>query len=248
MISRLTYDMHIHSCLSPCGDDDNTPENIVGMAYISGLDAISVTDHNSCLNLPAVIAAAEKYPVIVVPGMELTTSEDVHVLCYFRTLKAAMLFSAYVTEHSINIKNRPEIFGNQLIYGADDLRIGEEKRLLIAASTISFDDVYDLLLQFNGIMVPAHINKSSTSLISNLGFLPKNSKFTAAEIQDAGSIPALQEKYPYLKKCHILSSSDAHMLKDIQDPDRVIHVKEKSVNGIIDALSSYLDGGIQSGY
>ena len=240
-MQRITYDLHIHSCLSPCGDNESTPANIVGMAAVAGLDAIAIADHNSCKNLPAAAVLAEAYGVILVPAMELTTMEDVHVLSYFPSVDQALAFSEYVEEHSMFMKNKPEFFGEQLIYNEDDEMIGTEPRLLHTASDISFDEVYDVLKPFNGLMVPAHVNKSTTSVLANLGFIPPGSRFTAAEIQTFDLIGQLQEQHPYLKRCHILSSSDAHYLKDIQDPIRILHVEEKSVKDILDALSSYVE-------
>ena len=93
---ELSYDLHIHSCLSPCGDDDMTPGNIVGMSAIKGLDVIAVTDHNSCRNCPAVLKLAEQYGVLAIPGMELTTAEEVHAVCLFSELSAAMEFDRFV--------------------------------------------------------------------------------------------------------------------------------------------------------
>lgn len=98
MERELSYDLHIHSCLSPCGDDDMTPGNIVGMAAIKGLDVIAVTDHNSCRNCPAVLKLAEQYGVLAIPGMELTTAEEVHAVCLFSELSAAMEFDRFVYE------------------------------------------------------------------------------------------------------------------------------------------------------
>lgn len=242
-MQRITYDLHIHSCLSPCGDNDSTPANIVGMASLIGLDAIAVTDHNSCANLPAVMKAAEDNSIIAVPGMELTTSEEVHVLCYFHTLDSALSFSEYVRDNSLYIENDPEFFGEELIYDTEDRLIGHEKRLLHTASSISFDQVFDVLKRFNGTMVPAHINKPTTSVLSNLGFIPDDSKFTAVEIQTVDKISELEQKYSYISKCHILSSSDAHYLKDILEPVRILHVEERSVDGILDALNSYVTPG-----
>lgn len=243
LMQRITYDLHIHSCLSPCGDNDSTPANIVGMATLIGLDAIAVTDHNSCANLPAVMKAAEANSIIAVPGMELTTSEEVHVLCYFRSLDAALSFSDYVRDNSLYIANDPEFFGEEIIYDTDDHISGHAKRLLHTASSISFDQVFDVLKDFDGTMVPAHINKTTTSVLSNLGFIPDDSRFTAVEIQTVDKINELEEKYPYINKCHILSSSDAHYLKDILEPIRILHVEEKSVDGILDALNSYVNLG-----
>lgn len=239
-MKRITYDLHIHSCLSPCGSDDSTPANIVGMAIVAGLDAIAITDHNSCLNVSVAMELGEAYGVTVIPGMELTTSEEVHVLCYFKELEKAMAFSRYVSENTPAIQNKPEFFGHQLIVDSDDNVIREENQLLTVASNISFDYVQRILNDYDGLMVPAHINKATTSLISNLGMLPENPDFTAVEIQTTDKIPELTEKYPYLQKCHILTSSDAHYLKDIQNPVHVLHAEENTAESIVDALSCYI--------
>lgn len=239
-MKRITYDLHIHSCLSPCGSDDSTPANIVGMAIVAGLDAISITDHNSCLNVSAAMELGEAYGVTVIPGMELTTSEEVHVLCYFKELEKAMAFNRYVSENTPAIQNKPEFFGHQPVVDSDDNVIREENQLLTVASNISFDYVQRILNDYDGLMVPAHINKATTSLLSNLGMLPENPDFTAVEIQATDKIPELTENYPYLQKCHILTSSDAHYLKDIQDPVHVLHAEENTAESIVDALSCYI--------
>ena len=110
---KLSYDLHLHSCLSPCGDDDMLPSNIVGMAALKGLDVIAITDHNSCKNCPAVIKLAEAYGVIAIPGMEICTSEEVHVLCLFSTLEKAMAFDEYVHVRIPPFPNDEIIFGKQ---------------------------------------------------------------------------------------------------------------------------------------
>ena len=114
------YDLHIHSCLSPCGDDDNTPNNIAGMASLCELDIVALTDHNSCKNCPAFFEAAESHGLVPVAGMELTTSEDIHVVCLFERLDDAMRFDEYVEKHSIKIKNNPDIFGKQSVLDKND--------------------------------------------------------------------------------------------------------------------------------
>lgn len=111
-MTELAYDLHIHSCLSPCGDDDMTPANIAGMAALKGLDAVALTDHNSCKNCPAFLAAAKEYGIIGIPGMELTTSEEVHAVCLFPELYQAMEFDRFVYSRLIKVKNRPEILEN----------------------------------------------------------------------------------------------------------------------------------------
>ena len=173
----LYYDLHIHSCLSPCGDDDMTPSNITGMAAVKNLDVIALTDHNSCRNCPAAIEAGKRLGITVLPGMELTTSEEIHVLFLFASLDRALSFDAYVYEHLLPVRNRPEIFGTQLIVDENDKVSGSLDKLLISATDIPFDETGKLADSFGGICFPAHLDKSSTSLISNLGAIPPDSTF-----------------------------------------------------------------------
>lgn len=236
-MAKLAYDLHIHSCLSPCGDDDMTPANIVGMAKIIGLDVIALTDHSTCKNCPAFAAAAREYGMRVIFGMELTTLEEVHVLCYFSALADAMAFDAYVYEQLPAIPNTPALFGNQYIYDEQDQICGREEKLLISATMISFDQVYDLVRKYNGIMVPAHINKPTTSLLGNLGFVPPDSHFTCAEIKDLTQWPSLQEQYPYLKKCNVLCSSDAHDFNTLHEPLYFLEPEDDSPESILTCIT-----------
>ena len=234
----VTYDLHQHSCLSPCGDEEMTPANIVGMAVVKELDVIALTDHNTCKNCPAFLKVAEAYGVVALPGMELTTTEEVHVVCLFEHLEDAMRFDAYVYEHLLDIQNEESIFGAQLIVNEDDEVIGKVDKLLINATDIDFDAVAGLMEEYNGIMIPAHLDKSTTSLLSNLGFIPPDSNFGIAEMKDLKNLHRLQEQHPYLKDCMILSDSDAHYLPDIHEPTYTMLVPELSVSGVFAALKA----------
>ena len=232
----LYYDLHIHSCLSPCGDDDMTPANIAGMAAVKGLDVIALTDHNSCKNCPAILKHGEEYGITVIPGMELTTAEEVHVVCLFPALGDAMAFDGYVYEHLLPIKNREDIFGKQQIMNADDQVAGNVERLLIGATDISFDQVFGLVESYRGIAYPAHIDKSTTSLLSNLGFVPPDSSFTCAEISTFDHLHQIQKEHPYFLQCKMLSSSDAHYLEDIREPDYQIYARSRAAKDILEGL------------
>ena len=232
----LYYDLHIHSCLSPCGDDDMTPANIAGMAAVKGLDVIALTDHNSCKNCPAILKHGEEYGITVIPGMELTTAEEVHIVCLFPALGDAMAFDRYVYEHLLPIKNREDIFGKQQIMDADDQVTGNVERLLIGATDISFDQVFDLVEAYRGIAYPAHIDKSTTSLLSNLGFVPPDSRFTCAEISTFDHLHQIQKEHPYFLQCKMLSSSDAHYLEDIREPDYQIYARSRAAKDILEGL------------
>lgn len=233
---NLTYDLHIHSCLSPCGDDDMTPANIAGMAALKGLEAVALTDHNTCRNCPAFMAAASEYGVLAVPGMEINTSEEVHAVCLFPTLKAAMEFDAYVYAKLIKFPNKEAIFGKQQIYNVEDEVCGTEPNLLINATEISFDGLWELVRSYEGVMFPAHVDKAANSLIANLGFIPPDSCFRTAEVKDLKKLHQLRRENPYLEGCRIISNSDAHYLEHINEPELTLQVEEKTAAGIINAL------------
>ena len=230
------YDLHIHSCLSPCGDDEMTPANIVGMAAVKELELIAVTDHSTCKNCGAVLRLAEEYGVLAMPGMELTPAEEVHVVCLFEDLHAAMDFDEYVYNRLPNIQNKEAIFGKQQIMDEEENVTGIVDKLLINATSIGFDDVYDLVEERGGVMIPAHLDKTSTSLLSNLGFIPPDAKFTTAELKNFGNLHRLAKEHPYLEKCRILSNSDAHYLQDIHEPEHTLYIEEMTRKAVIRAL------------
>jgi len=213
-----------------------TPANIAGMAAVKGLDVIALTDHNSCKNCPAILKHGEEYGITVIPGMELTTAEEVHVVCLFPALDDAMAFDGYVYERLLPIKNREDIFGKQQIMDADDQVTGNVERLLIGATDISFDQVFGLVEAYRGIAYPAHIDKSTTSLLSNLGFVPPDSSFTCAEISTFDHLHQIQKEHPYFLQCKMLSSSDAHYLEDIREPDYQIYAKSRAAKDILEGL------------
>lgn len=234
----LYYDLHLHSCLSPCGDDDMTPANIVGMASIKGLDVIALTDHNSCRNCPAAMIHGKNYGVTVIPGMELCTAEEVHMICLFSELDRALAFDSYVYEHLLPVKNKEKIFGKQQIMNEDDEVTGTIENLLINATDIPFDDVFALTKGYGGIAYPAHIDKTSTSLLSNLGFVPPDSTFTCAEVRDLKNLHKIQKEHPYFLNCNIISSSDAHYLEDIREPQYQLFAESRELTDILKAVNT----------
>lgn len=233
---NLTYDLHIHSCLSPCGDDDMTPANIAGMAALKGLEVIALTDHNTCRNCPAFMAAAAEYGVLAVPGMEINTSEEVHAVCLFPTLETALDFDTYVYKKLIKFPNNEAIFGKQQIYDEQDQVCGSEPNLLINATQLSFDGLWELVLSYGGVMFPAHVDKTANSLIANLGFIPPDSRFTTAEVKDLRKLHQLRRDHPYLEQCRIISNSDAHYLEHINEPELTLSVEERTAAAVVGAL------------
>ena len=214
-----------------------TPANIIGMAKLKELDVIAITDHNTCQNCGPAMQLGEEYGVLVLPGMELTTEEEVHVVCLFSELNNALAFDEYVYQKLIKVRNNEDIFGKQLVVDAKERILRHESYLLINATSISFSQVYELTARFHGIMIPAHIDKSSNSLLSNLGFVPPDSQFECVEIKDESKVTGLLRSNPYLQGCKVITNSDAHTLMDINEPIHCLHAVEKTRASVLQALA-----------
>ncbi len=226
---KLFYDLHLHSCLSPCGDEDATPANLAGMLSLAGLDVVALTDHNSCGNCAPFLRRAAGLGLVALPGMELTTSEEVHVICLFERLDDALAFERVVYCALPDVPNRPEVFGRQLLIGEDDEIAGEEPRLLLSATSIGIYDVTALAAAHGGVAFPAHIDRASFSLLANLGFWDDAMGFTFYERTRAAN-PELMPLKPWLV------NSDAHRLEDIPDAAFRLEAPERSAGGVLRAL------------
>ncbi len=223
----LPVDLHIHSCLSPCADEDMTPNNITAMAALKGLAAIAVCDHNSCLNALACIRAGHRHGVIVVPGVEATTEEELHVLCYFPDYDALRDFCVCLESRQPFVPNDPSLFGEQTIMDEEDQIVGACPRWLGQAAQLSLEEMEQQALSRGGVMVPSHINRPSQSLLSNLGFIPPTLKARVMEVKGEYALPAGYRS---------IRSSDAHSLGCILEEGYPLVAGEQSVRGILNAL------------
>lgn len=228
---RCFYDLHIHSALSPCGDNDMTPNNIVNMAILKGLDIIAVSDHNSCKNARASIGAAGDR-ITVIPGMEITTAEEVHMLSLFPDIDTAEEIGKYIQKHLPDIKNKPEIFGNQYYMDEEDNITGEEEKLLVSATDLDLYEVTNLVKSCGGIIIPAHIDRTSYSILSNLGFIPPDISFSCVEITKKN----LENYAPQYKNYNIVTNSDAHYLWDISEKEHFFEIDNKITKFIFESL------------
>lgn len=224
-MKKYYYDLHIHSCLSPCGDDDSTPNSIAGMGKLNGLDIMALTDHNTCKNCPAFFEACLRHGILPIAGMELTTAEDIHAVCLFPNLNKAMDFDEFLQVRRILFPNRKDIFGNQLICDSEDNVIGEEENLLTNATDISVEEAPSLVERFGGICYPAHIDRDANGIISVLGTFPENSGFTCVELHDGEKAGEYAENFDLLDK-HLIISSDAHYLWDIKECSDFLYLEE----------------------
>ena len=216
-MKRFFYDLHIHSCLSPCGDDDMTVCNIAGMAYIKGLRIAALTDHNTTDNTPAFFIACERQGIIPVAGAEVTTAEEIHLLCLFPTLKSALSFGRELHSRRMPVKNKPDIFGKQQILDEDDNIIGEEPYLLIPATQFTLEEATATALSYGGAAIPAHIDRPTNGILAILGTMPDKPHFDYIELADRANRDKID-----IGERHVIVDSDAHYLENINEAENSI--------------------------
>ncbi len=235
-MALLNCDFHIHSCLSPCGDDDMTPNNIVNMALLNGLDVIALTDHNTCGNCRATMEVGEKNGLVVLPGMELTTSEEIHVTVIFSDIEKAELFSDFVSTKRMPIKNRADIYGNQYYMDSGDNVVGEEEHLLILATEIGLYEVAKLAKDYGGVATLAHIDRHSNGVLGVLGNIDEEMGFYKAEVTPNAPEDEYKARFPFL---NFVKSSDAHDLLSIAEAWKcsVINAAERSNKAVFACLN-----------
>ena len=215
-----------------------TPANICGMCAVKGLQMIAVTDHNTARNLPTVKKCCDAYGLLMIPGMEITTREEVHLLGYFETVDQALEFSEFLRSHMPKKKNNPKFFGNQFVMDEDDNIIAEEDELLIGASDLRLSELTRIIRERGGVPVPAHINRGSNGLLINLGMMPEELDFTAVEVWR--DLPCAHT--PQKGKV-ILHSSDAHYLGDILEPEIKMVLPEPSAGAFLELLKKGSQNG-----
>ena len=206
-----------------------TPGNIVGMAMLAGLDAIAITDHQSVGNCEAamVIAEAMEGP-LVLPGMEVESSEEIHLICLFPDLASASAMAGQVQAALMPIKNRPDIFGEQLLFNEDDECIGHEDRLLLQACSLSCDAVAQLALDLGGVCIPAHLDRESNSMQATLGVVPSDFPAKTVELSPRVEPEAYLKRHLDLAGKAYIVSSDAHHLVQIDGPGFPLTVEDYS--------------------
>lgn len=235
---QFKADMHIHSVLSPCGDIEMSPSVIVQTAKERGLDIIGLTDHNSTLNADVTRRIGEKVGLHVLMGAEVTTKEEVHCTCFMPTVEKLAEFQAFLDSRVIFFENDVDKFGYQLIVDEDENVLDEVPHLLINALDLPMLELQQKVYALGGIFIPAHIDRSSFSLSSQLGFVPSGLKFHAMEL----SKYCKRNNYKFLEECpwfsdfNFLQSSDAHYVEDIGAIYSVLEMPEFSFDNFKNAL------------
>jgi hypothetical protein len=210
-------DLHVHTVLSPCAEIEMIPPLIVRRALELGLGIIAVTDHNSSENVAAVIEAAEGTGLTVLPGMEVQSREEVHLVCLFDNVEQAMDWQEDVYEHLPPLKSDPDFFGEQFVVDATGEFVRRNERLLATATSLSVEQVVEGVLEEGGLCIAAHVDRPSYSLLANLGFVPEGVPFAALEITPRFGVEELLGQHPSLVGHTLIRSGDAHRLSEMGD-------------------------------
>ncbi|ACK42196.1 MULTISPECIES: PHP domain-containing protein [Dictyoglomus] len=236
----IGVDLHIHTILSPCGDWNMSPKKIVEKAKEIGLGIIGITDHHMVENFPAVSYWGEKMDILVIPGMEIQTREEVHVLGLFKNYSSAYEFQKEIWNHLPDKKNDENLFGVQVVVNEKDEVERIEERLLLTSTNLSLEGVTKLIRKFDGFIILAHIDKPNFSVLSNLGFIPENLDYDLLELSKEVKIEKfLRDNYGLIsKKNNFIISSDAHYLDDIKKPRTFIGVEGLTIEDVFFSLKN----------
>lgn len=203
-------DLHVHSVLSPCGDLDMSPTRIIKKAKEKKLDIIGITDHNSTLHAECMMQLGNKEGITVLPGAEITTREEVHCLTFFENIETTKKFQQFIDKNTVEINNKPDRFGHQLVVNAQEEIIDTIDHLLIVGLNATINEVEEEVHRLNGIFIPAHVDRSSTSIYSQMGFIPHDLNIDAIEFSGSTNKKALLSKRKELANKCLITNSDAH--------------------------------------
>jgi len=231
-MGKFMSDLHIHSVLSPCGSLEMSPKKIVERAYSLGLNLISITDHNSIENSIVAFDIAKKYGIKYFFGMEIQTKEEIHILIYFEKFDEIYEIYKIVYDNLPNIKNDPEIFGDQVVVDEDENIVKFEEKMLLNSTNLSIKDINDLVMSKGGIFIPAHIDSETFSIISQIGFIPSDLKLDFLEISYLSDREKIINQNPDYSKYRFVSFSDAHFLSDIGRSVTIFELDSISVDSL----------------
>ncbi len=228
MLKEFRCDLHIHTCLSPCADLEMYPSAIVEKSLDERLDAIAVCDHNSSENVPYVMKAARGKPLVVLPGMEITSREEVHLIALFDKLDGLRMLQRKIYDF-LPGENNEAVFGCQAIVNELDDVEGFNDRLLIGATELSIEEIVMDVHELGGLAVASHIDRQGYGIISHLGFIPPDLRLDALEVSSRMGLKEARREFPELYRMAFIESSDAHFIRDIARGSTAIRLKEMTL-------------------
>ncbi len=246
MLNRFRADLHIHSCLSPCASEEMKPKAVVERAMTIGLDMIAICDHNSADNLFAFIEAGKQAGLSVLPGMEVTSKEEIHLLAIFNRLEDCLMLQDWVYQH-LSGKNKEEVFGSQTLVNEKSEAIGYNEKLLIGATLLPIEEIVSFVRNLEGIVIASHIDRQAFSLIGQLGFIPEGLSLDGLEISPRTSLEEAKKKFRSYQHLAFVHFSDAHSIEEIGRVSTEFLIKERTSREIKMALHSQEGRGMAEG-
>ena len=228
MLRDFRCDLHLHSCLSPCADLGMYPRALVQKAALERLDLIAVCDHNSSENTESVLRAAAVHGVRALPGMEIATAEEVHIIALFETIENLYKIQDLVYD-SLPGRNNEDIFGCQAIVNDLDEVEGFNDKLLIGATTRPLEDWVREIHGLGGLAIASHIDRESFSIMGQLGFIPPDLRLDALEVSARTGLLEARKEFPELYRMPFITSSDAHFINDIGKAFTLIRMHEATL-------------------
>lgn len=211
-MKRYRADLHVHTVLSPCAGVEMIPPLIVQEALDREIQILAITDHNATANIEAVQKAAQDTGLIILPGMELQTREEVHVLCLFDTLEQAFAFQEWVDARLPNIQNNADFFGEQFVVDETGDFIRREERLLLASAEVTLRQAWEKVHDLEGWYIPAHVNRKAYGLIAVLGLVPTDFPVDTLEISRHIPYAEAAQRLPQIAGYPLIQNGDVHYL------------------------------------
>ena len=209
------FDLHVHSALSACAEDVMSPRQVILRARDAGLSMLAVADHNASAHVQTARRLGGDLGIVVVPGMEVESREEVHILVYFTELPALAEFQVLVDQALPQQPNAPEVFGYQLLYDEQDEIVGLDERLRQVGTALGIEQIIRIVRGLGGAIVPAHIHRRRTSLLSQLGFVDPAADFDAVEVARPEWVKSGLRLGARVDGFPAIAGSDAHFLEDV---------------------------------
>lgn len=237
MTRRFVADLHVHSVLSPCAAVEMTPRNIVWNAAEHGIDIIAITDHNASDNVATALEAAKDADVVVLPGMEVETREEIHLVVLFEKIRQLREWDLIVARHRTGRLNDTVKFGAQFVVDADDNLIREKPDMLLESLSLGLNETCRAVGKLGGICIASHVDRPAYSILHQLGFIPPDINLAAVEVSARTSIEEALRRFPALKDFQIVRSSDAHTIADfLMGPKTAFFMEEPTLGEIRQAI------------
>jgi len=215
MLRCFQADLHVHTCLSPCADLTMSPKRIAERARREKLDMLGICDHNSAENVRAAVRVGLENGIVVIPGLEVTTAEEVHIMAIFQNPEVALKLQRVVYRRLPAGTNKPELFGEQIIANELDEVEGYNPRMLSAATSLTVEELVAKIHELGGLAIASHVDRERNGIIGQLGFIPDGLAVDGLEISAVARLATIRESNPEIGKYPVIASSDAHFLNDI---------------------------------